>query len=269
MLKVTQLIGFGAGGIQQSFIGAITALGLDTNLVVCYDAGDIDCYADASNQNIVDLSAKAYDSWMGFDSGASNDPTFVGTIGALSGEHWDFDSASNERLVQKAVRAELRDFVDQGSQGSILLVAKADSLASARTLVATAGGLVATSNAGFILRLTTSGQLQWWASNAGFGGATKISTATISTDTWVVLGAVSDENGGASASSLYIDGTEETFDGNAGTGIDNADSMGAIGTEGDGGVPFDGQIGCIAIWDAKLTKANFDDMKTYLDGRYV
>lgn len=59
---------------------------------LCLDAGDINSVPSSTNQKWLDLSGGGYDFFRG-TSGSSEgtDPTFSGTPGALSTEHYSFD----------------------------------------------------------------------------------------------------------------------------------------------------------------------------------
>lgn len=79
-------------GPRSTMREVIHALGLNTGLKLCLDAGDVNSYA-GTGQVWSDLSGGGYDFNRGTTSGAqATDPTFNGAAGGQSSsEYWSFD----------------------------------------------------------------------------------------------------------------------------------------------------------------------------------
>jgi len=95
MLKMNNLVGFGAGAqSNRTFQQIIEDLSLDTNLVLGYDAGDINSYdPDSDAQRWLDTTSVQQNMFLGVDVSAdTTDPTFNGVAGRLTkDEYFELD----------------------------------------------------------------------------------------------------------------------------------------------------------------------------------
>jgi hypothetical protein len=83
MLNITNLIGFGAGGEDKSLFTLLKTAGLDSNLLVCLDAGDPKSYSGSGQTWFNTVPSPLTDFYLGSTSGSdAYDPSFVGSVGS-------------------------------------------------------------------------------------------------------------------------------------------------------------------------------------------
>lgn len=192
----------------KKLIDIFTFLGLTANLKLCLDAGDADSYT--SGQPWLDRSGGGYDFNRGSTSSAeASDPTHNGTPGGLSSsEYWSFDGGdwfvydtTNETWMQNLHK--------NNAIFTILMWGYFPTPVDNQAIVCTGGN--ATANVGLQWRLnSTNGGMTLSILNTTGGQALAVaSTATVSANTWTMVGVSVDE--AAAAGRFVINTTQETF----------------------------------------------------------
>lgn len=253
MLGVTQLSGF--GGQAGQLVDAILSV-QSANLKSFIDPGNAACYPAHPTQTIANLAPAADDDfWLGFDATTGADPSFSGTPGAQTDEHWLVQN-TNEQIRSKTAVPVYRDFTKTGSISTLALMAQFDAFAAIDLFHGSMGSI---SDAhGFNIYPRSSDN----KIDLKFNGSTVASSNTVTTGVWIFIGVVYDEPGGASASFLDVDGTRTTFTGTTSTTNPTQPGRFFITRTGTN------SVGPVAAWDTALTTAEMDYVREQMARRY-
>lgn len=261
------------GAAGPNFFEVLTSLGLTSNLRLCLDAGALASYE--TGQKWLDLAGGGYDFFRGADgSVATDDPTLVGTPGAVDGvTAFEFDGG--DRLVYEAANETwMNSFHKDLGKGTLLMwyrpaVATIHSIGGTITSSGAAIGIAADIGA-------TSGTKCEFQVADGASELYVISDAiTISLDTWHLFATSFDE--GVGTGFFFLDGNYvQVAAANTFTctypspTASDATTTFELASEGNGTVLFSNgsRLATVAIYDAALTKTNLDDIWTNTRTRF-
>jgi len=242
------------------------AVGLTPALAL--DAGASASYPGAG-QTWADISGNARDFVRGAGSSAStDDPTFNGTEGQLSAsEFWSFDGGD---FFTKATEndAFFNGLHKDGSLSSGFALIYAQTPASGDVVFSTqssTGG-----SAGVRVTINSSRQLFLGVGNGSGLQTLYTTTAVLNAGAWNVIGWSHDENGGAGASHLFINGALETFNGAVTSpSASNAASTAQIGTRGSGTGSFTNgvRLSVFSMFASARSPSQTGDLYQMLRGR--
>lgn len=266
MLMATQLIGFGAGaaGVPRNLFQIITDRG--HTMDACFDIAEGDCF-DGSAQDVFDLTANNVDFWRGADNTTTTDDwTFVGTADDLSsGTYAEHDGGDFSRA--KAQPAFIQAWHKAGAAKTALVLGQFPDIIGASAAFGTEAR-DHTANVGIIFEVTSAtddNKIRFTVGDATTALVFDLtSTAAYTPAQIVLLGIAINEAGGATASTMYIDGTSETFDGAYTTpSAGDATNILEIGAAGAAVAHLDNlsRIHACAFIDGVLTGAQFDEIR--------
>ena len=263
---------------DDSLLGIITALGLQSNLKLCLDAGDLVSYS-GSGQSWLDRSGGGYDWFRGADGSATaTDPTFNGTAGGLSlSEYWSFDGG-DYFTYDTTNEAWMSNIHKDNAAFTMLFIMYPIAGTSNQRVWSNTN---TSSEVGSELLITSSETLQFYTTN-GSGGypINKTTDGSVSGSAWQFIAVSLNEATGAGGGFFWRNGaymqvsSADTFDSTANTPSSSAATYTTkIGT--DGNVANSGffnngtRLAGVAIWEGtRLTKANLDDLYSRLRGRF-
>ena len=239
--------------------------------VFCLDAGDLASYT-GSGQEWDDTSGNTNDFYRGADvTETTDDPTFNGVAGALtSSEYWSFDGGDRFNLVAASNPAELNTLHENSVQWWCFGMLYYPASSAANFIMATGANVNSDIGIGLAVRGDSGDVLVLSVGNGVALAILKSSTATMTEGAWNTFGVSLDEAGGATASILHINGTNETFDGTITlpSSSDSTHKM-TLGCRVNAGTPGDflantARLGCIALGIGTLTTQNFTDLRTMI-----
>jgi len=257
-----------SGGLA-TFFNIITDLGLLTNLEVCLDVGDAASYT--SGQSWLDRTNNGFDFFPGVDdSVASDDPTFNGRAGGLTNnEFWSFDGGDFFRY-DSANETWMQNLHKDGAIYTTAGVFYIGTGSTTQGLFSTEGANGA--NVGTGHHIDTSDRLVVLLSRGTTSQTLHTSTATFSTGTFVFFAVSLDEPAGGTASTVDINGTQETFDGTyTSPSAANATFTLEVASRGNAVSPLsnNSRLACIAFWEGTaLTGANLTSIRTEIMTRF-
>jgi hypothetical protein len=252
---------------EQNFFQDLVDDGLDTNCVLCLDAGSATSY-DGSSQNFVDLTANGNDFYLG-SSGTptTDDPTFNGTSGNLSSSEYFQTDGGDVMDLQGANPTWVDNMHKNGATWTALFwVYIVNPPGSTNySLWGTSGGTngirVVLNDADKYQFLVDTGHLNTSSPSvaAGYAG-------------WNLVGWSIDENGGAAASFFYRNGVETTFN-SAFSSPSAAAATAKLELFGHGNsastLCYTGtRIASAQFFDTNLTAANVDTIWATQKGRF-
>jgi len=232
-----------------------------------YDAGAAASYTTGQVWN--DLSGNGAHFNRGADASAStDDPTFVGTAGMLTGgEYWSLDGGDN--FTKAAANGTLENGHHKDSAAwSIIQVFNLPSIGSNVSSYATTTD---SGSPGVRLQQRNTGQVRLIVSNDS-GQTVMTGTSNSRTDgAWNFFGMSFDEAGGASGSFLYLNGTTTAFDGAVSSpSANNAASVATIGSEvGEEYLPNGSLLAVHIIVDGLLTVAQMAGLRRSIMARFA
>lgn len=255
------------GRANQPLSRVIATAGLTPALVL--DAGDGASYSTGQSWN--DLSGNTRHFNRGSDNTSqASDPTFNGTPGGLSlNEYFSCDGGD---FFTKATAndAYLNGLHKDAATWSFVAAVFVPDLAGVvgvfSTCTASAGTI------GAIVDLNATENLRYRVGNGVSVTTVHTSTATATVGAWNVVGFSISENGGASGSFSYVNGTATTFNASvASPSSSDASTVATFGALNGGGsniVPNGFRFGAAAMFSTALTTANFDAIRASLRARY-
>jgi hypothetical protein len=259
----------GRGGFYNA-IGAIRALGLETNLQLCLDAGD-NASAPSGATSWLDTSGNGHDFFRGAaGTGEATDPTQNGTPGALtSAEYWSFDGGdfftydtTNETWMQNLHK-------DNAAYSAAMWVFAPSALG------ATNNDLIATrqpSATGWQMDIPgTTGRLQLFVGNGAGSVCNPATTATVNANAWNFVACSLDESVGANGCVLQINDTQElkTSTYTSPSSGDAAGTMKIGGSVAPGNMLVSGfRIASLSMWSRALSAAELTNYLNATRDRY-
>lgn len=267
-----------AGGGYLPLIDILTALSLTTNLKICLDAGH-DLSYGGSGQDWLDTSGNlgADEFHMGTTASAdAADPTFNGVAGGLSaGEFFGFDGGDSFHYGA-ALEAWMKTLHKDGAAFSLLIALYTPAGANG-TMVADVQAVLQY-DPGFNISFDATSMNFHVTNGSAFQHVASSDAKPYTDDSWNIIGATIDENGGAAASFFWANGgyvqvgASDTFNA-AYTSPGAADPSYdfTIGDRGDGSVPLSNgcRIAGLAMWEGgTISKANFDAIHAMFKGRF-
>jgi hypothetical protein len=268
MLINNQLIGFGAGGVEDtSLLGIATKLGLTSGLKGVYDLGDIRCYDGVATQTLADSNAADDFHFGGTSASAGDDPTFNGTPGDLSSaEYASTDGGDLFRV--KSQPTWVQPFHKNNALFSCCGYFQVPNVGGSVSIWGDCG---AVSAVGATMYLDANEKFTFVVQNGSGNAFALASTAAFSIGTPVFFGLRVDE--AANTITMDIDGTQET---NSCTYSSPSASSAAYDMElmargnGTGFLPNTSRLYEIAFWEGvALTTTNLSDLKTEMDKRFA
>ena len=262
-------------GLMDKTFAEVLA-GLSITPTICLDAGDILSYA-GSGQTWDDTSGNANDFFFGADvNAAGDDPTFTGSAGGLSsGEYMSFDGGDFFNLEAANNPAGVETMHKNNAQWWCFGVFYYPSSAAVNYLFSTGNNLNTDIGIGIGVRGDSGDILQCGVGNGVALAALHSSTATMTESAWNTFGISVDEAGGATASIMHINGTNETFDGTITLpSSSSATYKMAIGCRLNAASPNNfivntGRLACFAIGTgAVLTATQLTNIRTAIGKRF-
>lgn len=237
------------GRRRENFRNAIARSGAGGPRAVI-DFGDKACVASASTQDIISLEGSSYNFYRGSaNTAAANDPTFNGNPGGLSRrEYFSFDGGDYCRRANAVPSWEVRVGRDAEFWAAAVWFYPV-SVAANQGLFGNWGGSAA--NNGWGSYWSTGSKLVT-AVASGTNDLVRTSTASGKLNAWNFFGVTINENGGATASAMVINGTVETFNGAySAPGTANPTYAMEIGAIGNAILPVANgtRIACVAWWE--------------------
>jgi hypothetical protein len=244
-------------GLRSGLLRGALSNVYSSNFKSFLDPGDAACYPSHPTQTIVDLAPAAADNWwLGPDGTTTRDPSFSGTAGAQTDEHWVVQNTNQEIKAKTAIPV-YRDFVKTGSTSSFALMAKFDNFGATDNFFSTVSSLLDTD--GFYLYPSSADSFIHFVHNGN--GVT--SSNTVSTAAWIFIGVTYDQPGGANASFLNVNGTVTTFTASTNTTNPTSNARFFITRTGTN------RVGPSAAWDTALSQGEMEYVREQMTRRYV
>lgn len=237
---------------------AVTQLGLTPALVL--DPGDVVSYT-GSGTSWVDLSGNSRTFTV---SGA----TFTGAAGGLTGgEYWALDGNDYASFTNDTFMNGLHK---DAATWSIIAAVYVPNLAGVAGVFSTCSSGATTIGAAF--ELTSTEQIRYRVGNGSSLAAIHTSTAAATASAWNVVGLSISENGGASGSFSYVNGTAATFNANitspSSSNASTAATFGALNAGGSSVLPNGSRLGPAFMFASAITTTQADALRSYLVARY-
>jgi len=225
---------------SASLLAIVQRLGLDANLKLCLDAGDIVSYP-GSGQQWIDRSSAANNFYLGSSGSASgDDPTFNGTAGALSpSEYFLLNGSQDFRSTADLTWAD--DWTQTNAKYTMAFFFQTVDIGGAPRALGQFASMVP---------LVLNTELIY---HADAGGSMGFSSAGAITPDLPALAIISgDEAGGASASFISVNGVVTTGDSvMAGGSYPGSSSVYSVGGNQGGGqrMPNNTRYWGVLAWD--------------------
>lgn len=276
-LRVNQLTGFGAGRKIPGtpFHTSFVDLSLDTDLILCLDAGDAASYdTGVDSQIFFDVTSNNTDFHLGNDGTVEDDdPVFHGAIGGLSSsEFFTFDGSGGDAqftTVSGATPANMQPFHKNNATltlaGWLRLVPNSttQSILQNRALF----------GEGLRWRLDNANEMRFGITNDSNASAFNVQADTTITNIDAFLAVSIDEAAGGGGSFFYKDGAydqvsaSDTFDATySAPSVDDTTGDVTIGSAST--IAANTRLYGLMVWDAALTKANLDAIYNATKGRF-
>lgn len=242
------------GSRKGTMIEVLNALGLQSGLQLCLDAGDAASY-DGSSQTWTDRSGNGYSFYRGSGSGAdAADPTFNGTSGnQTASEYFSFDGADLFTLNQANP-----SWVNNAHKNSAQLTIAAWVWINTTNNYNGIIGDVGTSGGGWNIAVNPNSTFGFASvRDDGNASMTLTSSAVITEDAWQFLLVSFDEQAGTGF--LRLNGTNENKTATmVSPSSNNSDTELRIGCGGLPSAGFDeiesgGRVATVAAWSRVFT----------------
>lgn len=257
------------GGARQSAYTAAVNLGLTP--VLALDPGDAASYS--SGQTWFDLTTNDKDFFRGVDgSSSTDDPTFNGTPGALSGEYWSFDGG--DFFVKTTANGTFENGLHKdNATWSFAFWYYAKTTGSNAALITTKTG--SSGAVGLIIDQLSDDTIRVLISNGSSNLTLHNTTATVTIDAWNYVCVSHTEGGGAAASFVQVNDTVETYNGEVTTpSAADAQSTLSIAVRGNGTggseQPNGARLGPVLGFNTNISTADAAaGLKAVIGPRYV
>jgi len=272
MSAVQQLM-LGGGLNGKTLMQVLTDATLTTNLKLCLDAGDAASYdPGVQTDKWLDRSGGGYDFFRGSGTGGdAADPTFTGSASSLQsywafdgGDFFTYDTTSETWMQSLHKNAAIYTF--------LFFFRMPSSATFNDTLFDTTAGTTG------ITAYLNLDQLKFGVLNAASVALQKTGDTALVSSTWNMVGISVNENGGAAAGFLYLNGEYDQVGGadtwnpnytSPAAGNATRASMNLCGDSGVGYLGSGARLAALAIWQGTaLTKANMDTIWAAMRGRF-
>lgn len=265
------------GATSPALLTIIQSLGLDTNLELCEDAGDINSWP-GSGQTWNDVAGNNVDFNRGLTSSveAGNDPEFKGAAGGLSiNEKWSLHDGGSDHIftLAGAVPAFIQAWHENNADFTLFAIFHLASTAGGTNCIIDTGGLYERRGIDWALPPLDDLRIRV-RTDAGADVLTDQSFLTVTNDAWSVAAVSLAEAAGAAGSFHFLNGSFDAFDGTYSTPDTGApfssismgerdDMLGVGDWQGDNNF-----LTCFAAWSESLTQAQITSIWNQIRKRF-